>query len=62
MRLLGNQAMLRGERGHRFLTLITKRNLNCYQEMRSISNKGKLHAKAKTWNEAERSQDKQDAG
>ena len=30
--------------------------------MRSISNKGKLHAKAKTWNEAERSQDKQDAG
>ena len=62
MRLLGNQAMLRGERGHRFLTLITRRNLNCYQERKSISVKGNLHAKAKTWNEAEHSQDKQDAG
>ena len=57
VRLLGNQAMLRGERGHRFLTLITRRNLNCYQERRSISSKGNLHAKAKTWNEAECFQD-----
>lgn len=62
MRLLGNQAMLGGERGHRFLTLITRRNLNCNQERRSISGKGNLHAKAKTWNEAKCSQDKQDAG
>ena len=60
--LLGNQAMLGGERGHRFLTLITRRNLNCYQERRSISSKGNLHAKAKTWNEAGCFQDKQDAG
>ena len=62
MRLLGNQAMLGGERGHRFLTLITRRNLNCYQERGSISGKGNLHAKAKTWNEAECFQDKQGAG
>ena len=61
MRLLGNQAVLGGERGHRFLTLITRRNLNCYQERRSISGKGTLQAKATTWNEAECSEDKQDA-
>ena len=52
--------MLGGEGGHRFLTLITRRNLNCHQERRSISGKGNLHAKATTWNEAECSEDKQD--